>query len=70
MCDSPCARSVLTFKRWLIRFSFVTRETKKIIKGDARYIAVNEDEARRCFDEEWGFVRPTVDAIEIAQEEG
>lgn len=61
MCDS------LWLRTWLVEFTFRTRETRKIMRGEARYLAVTGREAARCFDQEWSWIDPHV--IHIGVEE-
>ena len=60
-----CKCKRLFLRPWVVVFHFSTRETQKTVTGDAHYMAITEDDARRAFDREWGYMQPTVDAVGV-----
>lgn len=61
MCNS------LWLRTWVVEFTFRTRETRKIMRGEARYLAVTGQEASRYFDQEWSWVDPLVICIGVEE---
>jgi hypothetical protein len=60
-----CGCTAIFLRTWTVCFHFQTRETRRVIYGDAHYMAITADEARQAFAREWGYMQPTVDAVGV-----